>query len=240
MLVKRSKELLFIIIGVPLIIMLFLVIVMVQQQRVEALKTQNADLLQENQRLEAQNKFYKRAYEATLDDIKQLSKIYGGQSRYEGFAARLREEEISSLLSRRNLIPYNYTAAAGDVWGGYVDQGIVDVSCLPSTSVSAVEEVLLIVTVNNTAALYIDGAKISTLSSGSTAFRIRLSNGLHELDLVGQDVALSELSLELVAVPSESIIGDAGSGWALFDCQEAAPAAVLTNPGALRVFINKE
>lgn len=232
----QSRSVLALTLGIPLVMTLFLLLLLFQQQRIAALQNETAVLQGRIGELERQNSFYKKAYELTLDDIRQLSKTYGGQDRYEALAQELRRGELAAVLDTPSP-EQTYVINDKNVWHYYSESGIINLSCLVPQKVDTISETVL-VTVETSGegdlAFYADANFITRIGEDA-AFTLVLPAGMHELALVSKDggVRVDRLLLDTVEIPPVSIVADGGLGWDVFDCAGAGP------PGALRVLVQK-
>jgi hypothetical protein len=246
----KSRPEQFAMIVIPTLTVLFLIVLVVQQYQLERSRDEGATLRAQMHELQVQNAFYKKAYEITLDDIRQLSTAYGGNDpRYDALADRLRSDELGEVLGDVNGTE-RYTLKNERLWHEYSVQGIVNASCLarPAKVDTISDEILLTVRAhaqNSSASLYMDGNALGGMQIAGEAQRrvmLRLSPGEHELDILSPvgSVTVDEVLFDTVRLPVENATADLGRAWAVFDCANAQPGASLSAPGAVRLLLSKQ
>ncbi len=243
----RSRALAALVIAVPLVIAFFVVVFILQQRTIEGRDARITALEEEVANLTAQNAFYRKAYEITLDDIRQLSGVVGGEDRYNRLADELRDEELGDIGGNATV----YELRNSDVWSQYLARGVVDVSCIGETTrIDTIqEEVLLAFALTSETpqqvSLYVNGNYLAALELGAGPqgrnVSIRIPTGQYEMDLISKvgGLALTGLQADGEEVPLNGVIADNGKGWAVFDCKETAPEARIAGNGALRLSIYK-
>jgi len=243
----RSRALAALVIGIPLVVAFFVVALLLQQRALDGRDDRIAALEGEVANLTAQNAFYRKAYEITLDDIRQLSTTVGGEERYNRLADELRDDALGDIGGNATV----YEVRNTQVWSQYLARGVVDVSCLGETTrVDTIQdEVLLSFTLKSDTpqqvSLYINGNYLTALDLGeglqTVAVSARIPSGQYEMDLITKigGLILDTLQADGTGIPVTEVIADTGKGWAVFDCQETTQNVAITAPGALRLSIYK-
>jgi len=229
---------------IPVIILFFVIMLYVQTARTEVIRAENAELRARVEKLETENAFYKRAYELTLDDIRVLSRAYGGEEKYEDLAEELRDKEIGIVLGEENRSTYLLSNAG--LWQEYEKKGIIQLDCLGKASkVDTIADLVLFtfrVLGEGNGTVYIDGNKITSVANGTTVFEATLIEGVHEISiLVGNGtLEITEILMDTVQVDTSITVYDRGASLLAFDCQEVDRLLFSDGAGAFRMLINKK
>jgi len=244
----KSNALRALVIIVPLLILCFAAVLLLLEQRITALQAQQTTLEGANAQLRADNLFYKRAYELTLDDIQTLSRAYAGtDARYLRLAAEFRQKELGTVLGEQ-LNRSTYSLRNPRLWQEYQAQGVINVSCLPlPVEVDTItEEVLLTLGMSGEGGvqLYIDGNFLETLAvngTGQQGVSVDIPQGTHELTLIAKapGVKVDTFLMDTTPVSLDAAVIDGGSGWAVFDCRDASVSTTFSKPGAMRLPFKK-
>ncbi len=238
---RRSKQLLALVILLPAVVLVFLAILLVQHRENVALAQENAQINARISELETQNAFYKKAFEITLDDIKLLSSSYGGEARYERLASDLREKELGTVLGEQTANK-TYRLRNPFLWREYQQKGIISTSCLasPATVDTIADEVLLTLRGNaSNLSVYVDGNYLEALAlSGEVSLSVLIPSGTHELDLVmSEPGVVTEMILDTVPISGATV--DYGRGWEVFDCKDTEAGGAPQRAGAVRLVFVK-
>jgi hypothetical protein len=238
----RSKSLLFTIIAVPLLLIIFISLIYIQQERITALKRENIALQEQNAQLRSQGEFYRSAYQTTLDDIRSLSAIYGGQKRYAEVADELRRQELEA--AGLNTSAEQRTIKNPGIWSEYKARGAIHTECLQPIRVdTASDRVLVSIDARSTGAelqAYLDGNAMAQFDQ-EARFEVMLPEGLHELSIVSRNgsAQATKVLFDTQAIELNLTTVDSGRDWAIFDCNSTQPGPAIAKPGALRILIDK-
>jgi hypothetical protein len=239
---RRSKSLLALVILLPLTILFFLALLALQARQSRELQHEIGRLQGQLAYAQEQNEFYKKAYEATLYDIKTLSRIYGGERKYSQEAGRVRAQELAVLFSQ-NITPERTVIANSNLWKQYQQQGVIQSSCLPQpVPVLGLNEDMLVALAASGSgeelSVYVDGnivMEFPVFNRTTHVAAIIIPTGVHELTLVTRGrVDVQQLTIDAQRIPVNATVSDSGIGWEVFDCAGLGNDTAF-GPGALRM-----
>ncbi|RME31890.1 hypothetical protein D6789_01290 [Candidatus Woesearchaeota archaeon] len=229
----RKHHLTALVVIIPTLFFLFLIPLLLQQQRLGALNDAYKALSEQYEELSQREAFYREAYEVALGDLRILSTAYGGDDRYVVLAKALREQEQSFFGNVTD--EQVYTVRNPAIWQEYIDQGIVQTDCIASTVVNATSDEALfsLHILEGSAGLYLDGNYLRELGPGAHGLTLRVAPGEHEVSLVSS----SGLRYDALSLEGEPVLPvpryDRGTTWQIFDCLDVSASS--EGPGALRI-----
>lgn len=230
---------------IPAIVIVFLAILLVQSERMLSMKTEMLSMGVEIGDLREQNAFYKRAYELTLDDVRVLAEAFGGDERYELLSEELRRTEIETVLGVTD--GTIYALGNEDLWRQYVAEDKINQSCLTLVEANTVAKTtMLSITTEGKGkfGVYVDGnflQDITVEEPVTSRVSVELEEREHEVTFILKEgeVAFEGFLFDLIEVPLDSGVFDAGVASAGYDCEDISDAQ-LALEGTLRFFVDKK
>jgi len=225
---KRQQVIWFFIIA-SIMVAVFIVLLTLQSNEMNDLQDDVRQLRRELSVAEQELIFYRGAYEKTLQDIESLTKIYGGQRKYEQNAATLKREEIVQLLGEIE----TKTLPPG-TWSRYT----ANTSCVPVVQITQPDVLVAFRAYGSgTVAVLVDNVELGSweVVNERVAGLNVILQGKHEITLFSEtgNITLSDVFVGPYSIRTTTI--DAGVDF--FDCVEAPRGKDLLEPATLRLVV---
>lgn len=239
--IQKSRSLKLSLIALPLILIAFLIILTVQQQRISALQETQTNLTAHITALSEERNFYRTQYETTVEDVNTLARIHGETSRYAQLAQELRAQELQDLIkSTSNKTHY---IKNGHLWLEYAANGIISLACLNSPqTIDTISDITLleINTTRSNYTIYIDGTYVADMT-WHDALSVELKKGMHEIGIASNGpITVDSLTFDAIPLDVTKATIDHGAAWEVFDCDDAIQGNRIERPATMRILFEKK